>query len=120
MRVPPNANDIAMEHSKELKLKFLQFLRANDAFKKYRHNIIKQSIDKSKLGDVLSILSCQKLLWANSRFGQDFQYYHYFTQLINYAFCWSETSQGHKYWEGLNAKWENEVKTFVLEKNIKV
>ena len=116
MRVPPNANDITMEHSKELKLKFLQFLKANDAFKKYKQNIIAQSIDKSRLGDVLSILSCQKFILANSIHGQDFQYYQYFTQLINYAFCWSETPQGHGYWENLSVKWGNEVEAFVLEK----
>ncbi len=116
MKIPPNANNIAMEHSKELKLKFLQFLKTNDAFKKYKQNIIAQSIDKSRLGDALSILSCQKFILANSRLGQDFQYYQYFTQLINYAFCWSETTQGHDYWEDLSVKWENEVEAFVLEK----
>ena len=116
MRILPNANDITMEHSKELKLKFLQFLKEYDAFKKYKQNIIKQSIDKSRLGDVLNILSCQKFILTNSRHGQDFQYYQYFTQLINYAFCWSETPQGHNYWENLSVKWGNEVEAFVLKK----
>ena len=110
------SNNIAEQYSKEIKLKFLQFLKKHNAIEKYKQNIIKQSIDKSRLGDVLSILSCQKFIVANSSHGQDFQYYQYFTQLINYAFCWSETPQGHNYWEGLSVKWENEMEAFVLEK----
>ena len=120
MKIPPNADNIAMEHSKELKLKFLQFLKANDAFKKYKQNIIAQSIDKTRLGDVLSILSCEKFIMINSICGQDFQYYQYFTQLINFAFCWVDTPQGQNYWKGLSVRWENEVEAFVLEKDIKV
>ncbi len=111
-----STNDIAMKHSKELKLKFLQFLKANDALKKYKQNIIAQSIDKTRLGDVLSILSCQKFIAVNSRCGQNFPYYQYFIQLINYAFCWSDTPQGHDYWSELSVEWGDEVEAFILEK----
>ena len=84
--------------------------------KKYKQNIIKQSIDKSRLGDVINILSCQKFILTNSRHGQDFQYYQYFTQLINYAFCWRDTQQGHNYWKDLNTIWGDEVLNFIRNK----
>jgi hypothetical protein len=120
MKIPPRANNITRQYSKELKLMFLQFLKTNNALKKYKYNIIEQSIDASKIGDVMNILACKRFIVYNSQHRQGFQYYQYFTQLINYAFCWANTLQGHKYWENLSMEWEKKVKSFVLEKGIKV
>lgn len=107
------SNNIAQQYSKEIKLKFLQFLKKHNAIEKYKRNIIK-NIDKRRIGDVLSILSCKKLIETNMRYERGFNHYRYYKQLINYAFCWSETSQGHDYWENLNNLWENELEKFII------
>ena len=113
MRISPNANYIAKEHSGELKVKFLQFLKEHDAFNNYKKNIMK-FINKSRLGDVMNVLSCPKIIDNLLYIGNgEVNYYEYFTQLINYSFCWRDTQQGHSYWEELNILWINEVLNFV-------
>lgn len=109
------SNNIVTQYSKEIKFKFLQFLKKHNAMAKYKHNII-ETIDETKIGDVLSVLSCKKMIDPHMRHGQDFNYYGYYMQLINYAFCWSDTPQGHNYWENLNDLWVDELRNFIINK----
>jgi hypothetical protein len=106
---------IAKEHSGELKLKFLQFLKEHDAFDNYKKNIMK-FINKSRFGDVMNVLSCQRIIDLLYNGNGEVNYYEYFIQLINYAFCWRDTQQGHYYWEDLNILWRGEVLNFIRNK----
>lgn len=108
----PTCAEIAKKHSGELKLKFLQFLKEHDAFDNYKKNIIK-FINKSKFGDVINILSCPKIIDLLYNGNGEVNYYEYFAQLIDYAFCWRDTQQGHDYWQNLNILWGNEVLNFI-------
>jgi hypothetical protein len=109
----PTYAEIAKEHSGELKVKFLQFLKEHDAFDNYKKNIMK-FINKSRFGDVMNILSCPKILVYQENGEVD--YYNYFKQLINFAFYWRETPQGRRYWEDLNILWGDEVLNFIRNK----
>jgi len=110
--------EIAKQYNKELKLKFLQFLKEHDAFDKYKKNIMK-FINKSRFGDVINILSCPRIIDSvDYKVNGEINYYEYLTQLINYAFCWIDTPQGHKYWENLNNLWKDEVLNFIRIKYI--
>ena len=107
--------EIAKEHSGELKLKFLQFLKKHDALDNYKKNIMK-FINKSRFGDVMNVLSCPKIIGLLYKVNGEVNYYEYFTQLINYAFYWRDTQQGHNYWKELNSLWKDEVIKFFQNK----
>ena len=111
----PTYTEIAKEHSGELKLKFLQFLKEHDAFDNYKQNIMK-FINKSRFGDVINILSCPKIIDSLYEGNGEVNYYEYFKELIDYAFCWRDTQQGHNYWKDLNDLWGDEVLNFIRNK----
>lgn len=111
----PTYAEMAKEHSGELKVKFLHFLKEHDALDNYKKNIM-EFINKSRFGDVINILSCPKIIDSLDKENGKVNYCEYFTQLINYAFCWRDTPQGHDYWKDLSAEWIDEVLNFIRNK----
>ena len=113
----PTYTKIAEQYSKELKVKFLYFLKEHDALDNYKKNIMK-FINKSRFGDVINVLSCPKIIDSLDyyRVNGEINYYEYLTQLVNYAFCWRDTPQGHDYWKDLSAEWIDEVLNFIRNK----
>ena len=85
---------------------FAKFLKENHVFIQYRMNIGRNVVQKKPLGccnafkeKIILHYNINKSLSLN---------------LINYAFTWSETSQGHFFWSRLNNKW----KKVVIEKKL--
>ena len=111
--------EIVIQHSKELKLLFLNFLKENNALKTYKKNLISFSLKYSSLGlglgDKINIFSCPKLSdHIVHAVIEDDKYYRYFRELINWAFCWGETPQGHEYWSKLNLEWKTKLDQFTF------
>lgn len=61
---------------------FIYFLRVNNAYTAYRHNII---------------LNKPNLFFEVEKRGEE--------ELLQAAFCWSVTKEGYDYWAELHNKW---------------
>lgn len=104
--------EILIQHKGEIKLMFLQFLKERDLMEKYKRSIMPY-IPKQKLGDVMNPLGCGKLRDMAECANGTLSYKIYFTQLVNHAFCWADTQEGHKFWSNINDKWVLEVSRFI-------
>lgn len=72
----------------EIKKIFYRFLREENAFTFYFKNLSEDYRDASNEKLYHMVL-------------------HHPTELINYAFSWSNTPQGHSFWNRLNDKWKD-------------
>ena len=82
---------------------FLLFLKENNALRGYQRAVRKQQLSYFQtIGDEINIFSIKPLsaLFALGRY----------CELINMAFTWSKTKEGHEYWEKLDLKWRRIIK----------
>ena len=109
-----NNSKILEQHRREVKLMFIQFLKKNKALNIYKHNLLKQNhpIELAQKVNPFLFFKFKNHCQMNG----EVDYYKYFMELINYAFCWEYTQQGHKYWKELDTKWREKVKDFVKNK----
>jgi len=79
--------------------RFLEFLKKNNALKKYKKNIIELSRFRcnNNWAICLSPFTVGGVKDAVGR-GR-------YADLIMYSFCWQDTNEGHKYWDKLDRKW---------------
>ena len=89
---------------------FAKFLKENHVFIQYRMNIGRYTLQKKPLEWCSAfkekiILHYAKRGYINKELSLN---------LINYAFAWSETSQGHFFWSKLDKKW----KKVLIEKKL--
>jgi len=83
---------------KELKQTFVIFLKDNNALKQFKENLLTQRKREFKnLTNYLDILTLDRF---NTLIEEETLY-----ELINHAFHWASTPQGHDYWSELDEKW---------------
>ena len=94
---------------KKLMHLFTHFLKSNNCYKEYRANqTVGSSIDSHK-----------RSYFYNYKVKE--HYFIYYSQnglaaeLINFAFNWSKTKQGHYYWGDLNFRWKRLLEKYKLE-----
>lgn len=104
--------EIAIQHKGEIKLMFLQFLKERDLMEKYKRSIMPY-IPKEKLGDVMNPLGCERVRYMAEYANGTLNYHTYFTQLVNHAFSWADTQEGHEFWSNISDKWISEVNRFI-------
>lgn len=96
---------------------FIKFLSKNNILKSYLANINSQSyyrLDSSDKANVFSTLSIRNGAFF---YRNEFQINRYRgEELINYAFNWSRTNEGHDFWSDINRKWRETFKN-VVKKN---
>ena len=109
-----NNSKILEQHRREVKLIFIQFLKKNNVLKKYKENIT-QLIPSSRWGEKMNPLSCDRLQDRTKGFKIDgtFNYETYFRELINWAFCWRDTPQGHIFWRIIDLRWKEILNDFL-------
>lgn len=81
---------------------FLSFLKENNALRGYQTAVRKQKLNhfytiENKI-NIFSIKPLKKLFCEE-----------YYSKLVDYAFIWAKTKEGHAYWEKLNDKWRRMV-----------
>lgn len=87
-----------IKNNRKIIKEFLNFLKINNAIKSYRINSItflgqKETITKEEI----ALQPFSNKLFKNP------------LDLIDYAFVWEDTKEGHQYWSCLNSQW---LKTF--------
>ena len=85
--------DKMSEERKEHIKRFKRFLKEENVYPQYRRNLLN---------------SKHKYVIFNLKYKHDV--YSFFCEssiegLINHAFCWAETKEGHDFWNKLNIKW---------------
>lgn len=93
---------MTQKKQKEVIRHFLKFLKENGAYQMYKANIMKDVNRNNYVGFTYGIQL--KILYNPSGDKRKFTIY-LAEELINYAFCWAETSQGHDFWSYLSSKW---------------
>ncbi len=91
---------------------FAKFLKENHVFIQYRMNIGKNILQKKPLGWCNAFK--EKIILHYAKRGNINRALS--LNLINYAFAWSETLQGHFFWSKLDKKWKkvvNEKKLYI-------
>ena len=98
---------------------FIKFLSKNNVLKSYLTNISSQSyyrLDSSDKANVFSMLSiCNGAFFHINEFSRD---KYRGEELINYAFNWSRTDEGHDFWSNINRKWRTTFRNIVKNKKI--
>ena len=94
---------------KKLMHLFTHFLKSNNCYKEYRTNqAIEQPHDGTKRNYFYNYKVNNDTLTYYSQNGLA-------AELINFAFRWSSTKQGHYYWNDLNLKWKRLLEKYKLE-----
>lgn len=94
---------------REFVAKFLQFLKENEAHKKFKRNVIHSNRYNMKG-------------WYNYINPLTIRIYEilkndaYLEEVINIPFTWSDTLEGYTYWSDLNRKWKDKIKGYKLKK----
>lgn len=85
--------DKMSEERKEYIKRFKRFLKEENVYPQYRSNLLnnknKYSFFNSRCKHNVYRFFCECSIW----------------DLLNYAFCWVETKEGHYFWKKLNIKW---------------
>lgn len=85
---------------RQMEAEFLQFLKENNALHKFRKNVKKQKycsfVTLENYINPFTIEPIKKLFTLEG-----------YNNLVNFAFIWSETKEGHDYWSNLDRKWGN-------------
>lgn len=91
------------ELKKEILRDFTKFLKENNIYQQYRTNLLRSLINTEclkpndwKVGFLYGIQMKNKKL-----------YFERCYELINYAFIWEATPQGHTFWSKYCTKWRN-------------
>ena len=107
---------------RELMMHLMRFLKKHDALKDFKQNVTKSLYDR--YGQTLPLS-----LYVNPLASKDFNgtighnaYFEYCSyDLIDLAFTWRDTPQGHDYWSALNQLWNDNVQDkcfkLIVEKN---
>lgn len=80
---------------------FVFFLKEENIYKSYLHNIYNRFLDKNKCTNFI-INELNDYLGIN---------------LISGLFTWRNTEEGYKFWFTINKKWENKLNTIVKFEN---
>ena len=98
---------------------FIKFLSKNNVLKSYLTNISSQSyyrLDSSDKANVFSMLSiCNGAFFHINEFSRD---KYRGEELINYAFNWSRTDEGHDFWSDINRKWRKTFKDVIKKMGV--
>lgn len=98
---------------------FIKFLSKNNVLKQYVTNISLQSyyrLESSNKANIFSILSIRNGAFF---YMNEFQINKYGgEELINYAFNWSRTVEGHDFWSTMSYKWRITFKNVLKTMNI--
>lgn len=87
---------------REIITEFLLFLKKNNAQYKYKKNMMKQkSSHFITIENKINPLTIEPMKLLLTR-----EYYH---ELINCAFRWAQTEEGHNYWYKLDYKWRRKI-----------
>jgi len=87
---------------------FLLFLKENNALRGYQIAVREQKLNyfntiENKI-NIFSIKPLKKLFCKE-----------YYDVLVDYAFTWALTKEGHEYWEKLDSKWKRKVRGKQIE-----
>lgn len=83
------------EENKKKYLKiFLEFMKTNHCLHEFLFNCLEQY--EQKINNISDLENY-------------FEYKRYTTEIINFSFCWTETKQGHNYWQKLNIELEKKL-----------
>lgn len=85
---------------------FVNFLKANNVYVQYRENCKLSKNRKENFFFPMQIKEDEKI-------GDDWLR-RYFRNLIDYAFSWSQTKQGHRFWSNLNVKWKYILSIYII------
>ena len=99
---------------------FIKFLSKNNVLRQYITNVSLQSyyrLDSSEKENIFSTLSIRNGAFF---YRNEFQINKYKgEELINYAFNWSRTDEGHDFWLNINLKWRKTFKNVIKKIGIK-
>lgn len=93
---------MTQKKQKEVIRHFLKFLKENGVYQMYKANLMKNVNRDNYVGFTYGIQL--KVLYNPSGSKRKFSIY-LAEELINYAFCWAETPQGHDFWSHLSGRW---------------
>lgn len=94
---------------KKLMHLFTHFLKSNNCYIEYRTNQVnhphcsnakRNYFYNFKVGDKEIVCYTQNGLAS---------------EIINFAFTWADTKQGHRYWQDLHSDWKHIIKNYKLE-----
>ena len=97
---------MTQKKQKEIIRHFLKFLKENGAYQMYKANLMKDVNRNNYVGFTYGIQL--KILYNPSGSERNFTIY-LAEELINYAFCWSDTPQQHGFWYKLSEEWRKYV-----------
>lgn len=96
---------------KQLSQIFITFLKEHNVLEEYRTNFIRQSNrHKWTFENYLNPLTTTKMT--------SFIIKGEIGELINYAFTWANTDQGHNFWQHLSCEWKRKWRTLLIQENI--
>ena len=98
---------------------FIKFLSKNNVLKSYLTNISLQSYYRLEFSERANIFSTLSIRNGAFFYMNEFQRNRYKGgELINYAFNWSRTDEGHDFWSNINRKWRTTFRNIVKNKKI--
>ena len=93
---------------------FIKFLSKNNVLKSYLTNISLQSYYRLESSEKANIFSTLSIRNGAFFYMNEFQRNKYKGgELINYAFNWSRTDEGHDFWSDINNKWRTTFKNVI-------
>ena len=85
----------------------ITFLKRSGTLKRYKEEILKQHQSCfSSLYNYINPLSIKQLSFDIER--------GYIEDVIDHAFTWSESDEGHDFWSQLNESWHNKMRDKVI------
>lgn len=105
------------ENQREIIREFVKFLKDEGVYCRYKENIM-DSINnwsdvygfKQKNNYIGFTYGIQIKLLYDSRGSEQGLTMSLAEEFINYAFTWTDTPQGHYFWEGLSEKWKRYIR----------
>lgn len=91
------------KEQKEIIRQFVKFLKKKDVYIEYKNNLMKDVNGDNYVGFTYGIQL--RVLCSPSGSERKFSIY-LAEELINYAFCWADTPQGHEFWSELSREWK--------------
>ena len=87
------------EDNKLFRRHFFAFLKENDAYDKWIHNLF----NRHPIDDINWWDNYNQLLYGNK-----------YDKAITYAFIWDETKEGYQFWDNLNNEWIIKLSTLTV------
>ena len=100
---------------REFKKIIVNCLKENHAYDRFKNNLIEQHQSEFNnlypFFDILSLSSFKKIL-DGSKYKDSYNYH--INEVINYAFTWSDTKEGHEFWCQLDEKWRKKMTNYKI------